>query len=81
MPRKRRQPKARRIEMPIGRELIDFLLTGRFGAVWQSSDNEHDAFFLSDEQLARVWREHRGELLAEAKRRGIAEPYGCQFDR
>lgn len=40
------------------------------GDVWQC--------FADD--LGALWRQHRAELMAEARRRGIEQPWGLKFD-
>jgi hypothetical protein len=32
-------------------------------------------------KLAELWRDHRAEIVREAKRRGEDEPYGAMYDR
>ncbi len=38
------------------------------------------AFDLDDAAYRAAWRQHRAALMREARRRGISEPWGRQFD-
>lgn len=64
---------------------VDYLLRGQLRprAEVEAAGIEYDGFieFDSPATLAALWREHRTALLREAERRGIAEPWGLQFDQ
>ncbi len=77
MRRRTRQPALRL-------ELIDWLIEGHVRAAGGDRPDHYDAFIEFDEpapDLAALWRVHRAELIAESQRRGIAQPWGLQFDR
>jgi hypothetical protein len=90
MPRRSRVAKKRRSMLPGIRqiEVVDWLLLGRLRQPAELSEearNSYDAFREFDpdwppENLSQLWRTHRSVLLVEAKRRGIAQPWGLRFD-
>ncbi len=61
-------------------ELVNVLLHGWGGPHAADDPDPFRVFDYSDEALADVWRRHRRALMAEATRRGIAQPWGTQFD-
>jgi hypothetical protein len=62
----------------IGPATMAILLNG-WGADWPAEAPDRWDVFDAD-HLENAWRDHRAELMAEAKRRYIAEPWGLQFD-
>jgi len=91
VPRKRRAVKARLDTLRLDRlEVVDWLLTGALRSPDEAEQLEasgmaYDWFVEFDHDwppanLAELWRTHRSTLMAEAKKRGISEPWGRRFD-
>jgi hypothetical protein len=61
--------------------LVDVLLLGWSCPIRpEHLEDPFRIFTLSDDDMARIWRTHRRELMAEARRRGVAQPWGVRFD-
>ena len=60
--------------------ITDVLLRGWSAPPWSDEVSCFAVFELSESQLAATWRQYRDALLIEAKRRGIRDPWGLQFD-
>jgi hypothetical protein len=70
---------------PLRLEIVDWLLEGQVRHTGpERPEDTYDSFLEFDTpepDLASMWREHRVGLMAEATRRGIARPWGMQFDQ
>ena len=61
--------------------VVDVLLSGWSGRAAEDDEAScFEVFSLTEAALAEIWRKHRDALMAEAERRGIAAPWGLQFD-
>ena len=80
---RRRSPQSAALPL----EITDWLLEGHVRACDDAdparAPGRYDAFLEFDEpgpDLRGLWHAHRSELLREAARRGITEPWGRCFD-
>ena len=76
----RRYPRSRAETEALFPEAVDVLLGGWGCPSRLGSADPFRIFLLSDADFRDLWRAHRPWLMAEAKRRGIAQPWGMQFD-
>jgi len=54
------------------------LLYGWGSHEWELRDPDPFEVFVDDDELRRIWREHRAQLMTEAKRRGVAVPWALR---